>query len=184
MFFCKQLVTNAQDGWWSQWPLLDYRALHDTNEVRVLVSNSATNSLSIQWSLSTERLTNLRTEFQQSELWGTAVPKKWRGVNRMYFLILSPVLSGHVDFQPLQFNFLWPKRQVCHEPGTLHITPRMMWGERKELMLMRFGANLSCPKENGHLNRALRNSFIKKGIKNWPVNVLRAKAQCKCIDAP
>lgn len=115
--------------------------------------------------------------------WGTAVPKRWRHVNRMYLLMLSPVLSGQVDFQLLQFNFLWPKRQVCHEPGTLHITQRMMWGERKELMLMRFGANLSCPKESGYLNRALRNSCIKKGIKNWPVNVLRAKAQCKCIDA-
>lgn len=149
----------------------------------VLVSNTVTNILDIQWSMSTERLTHLKMEFQQSELWGTAVPKRWQGVRRMYFLVLSPVLSGQVDFQLLQFNFLWPKRQVCHEPGTLHITPRMMQGERKELMLMRFGANRSYPKESRHLNRALRNSFIKKGIKNWPANVLRAKAQCKCIDA-
>lgn len=28
-------------------------------------------------------------------------------------------------------------------------------------MLMRLEANWSSPKENGHLNRALRNSFIK-----------------------
>lgn len=69
--------------------------------------------------------------------------------------MLSPVLSGQVDFQLLQFNFLWPKRQVCHEPGTLHITPRMIGGERKEHMLMRFGANLFCPKENGHLKKSL-----------------------------
>lgn len=133
--------------------------------------------------MSAEKLTNLKKEFQPSELWGTAGPKRWRGVSGMYFLMLSPVLSEQVDFQLLQFNFLWPKRQVCHEPGTLCITLRMMWRERKEFMLMRFGANLSYPKENGHLNRALRNSFIKKGIKNWPVNVLRAKAPCKCIDA-
>lgn len=79
----------------------------------------------------------------------------------MYFFMLSLVLSGQVDFQLLQFNFLWPTRQVCHEPGTLHITPRMIRGEKKKKhMLMRFGANLSCPKENGHLNRALRNSCI------------------------
>lgn len=42
----------------------------------------------------------------------------------MYFLMLSLVLSEQVDFQLLQFNFLWPKRQVCHEPGTLRIYPK------------------------------------------------------------
>lgn len=146
----------------SQWLQLDYRALRNRNEVGVLVPNSVTNSLSIQWCMSAEKLTNLKMEFQHSEPWRTAVPKRWRGVSGMYFLMLSPVLSEQVDFQLLQFNFLWPKRQVCHEPGTLRITPRVMWRERKELMLMRLGANLSCPKENGHLNRALRNSFIKK----------------------
>lgn len=50
----------------SQWPELDYGTLHDRNEVGVLVSNSVTNSLNIQWSMSTERLTNLKMAFQQS----------------------------------------------------------------------------------------------------------------------
>lgn len=50
----------------------------------------------------------------------------------MYFFMLSLVLSGQVDFQLLQFNFLWPMRQVCHEPGTLHITPRMIRGGKKK----------------------------------------------------
>lgn len=39
----------------SQWPKLDYGALHDRNEVGVSVSNSVTNGLNIQWSMSTER---------------------------------------------------------------------------------------------------------------------------------
>lgn len=52
----------------SQWPELDYGELHDRNEVGVLVPNSVTNSLNIQCSMSTERLTNLKMKFQQSEL--------------------------------------------------------------------------------------------------------------------
>lgn len=52
----------------SQWPQLDYRTLHGRNEVGALVSDSVTNSLNIQWSMSTEKLTNLKMEFQQSEL--------------------------------------------------------------------------------------------------------------------
>jgi len=65
-------------------------------------------------------------EFQQSELRGTALPKRRAGGRGMYLLVPSPVLSGQADFQQLRFNFLWPKRQVCHEPGALHIIPRMM----------------------------------------------------------
>lgn len=52
----------------SQWPELDYGELHDRNEVGVLVPNSVTNSLNIQCNMSTERLTNLKMKFQQSEL--------------------------------------------------------------------------------------------------------------------
>lgn len=181
MFFCEQLVTNAWDGWWSQsvakarlwgtawqewsWGIsikFCYQWLEHTME-------------HVHWE------TNLKMKFQQSELWGTALPKRWRTVNRMYFLMPSLVLSGQVDFQLLQFNFLWPKRQVCHEPGTLHFTQE--WCGGKEKSSCWWDLEQICPTENGHLNRDLRNCFIKKGIKNWPVNVLRAKAQCKCIDA-
>ena len=92
----------------------------------LLVSDSVTESWDVQWSMSTERPTGLKMEFQQSEPRGTALPKRQEGGRGMHFLVPSPVLSGQVDFQQLPFNFLWPKRQVCHELGALHIIPRIM----------------------------------------------------------